>query len=246
MRGASLQQPVAPLVRVRRFLWAHPEWWSIVLAGAAWLLMLLPMGGNTGGHGAHAHHTAAGMPTLSFTGELWYWGLMVVAMMVPLMIEPLRWIAFQSFHHRRHRAILLFLVGFLAPWLLLGVPVAWLRTMSWGHHPLIAPALFGLAALWAMVRLRQRALVFCHWTMPLAPSGWKAERDCLQYGSTIGASCVVTCALLMVACSFTGHNLVAMVGGTVLGAIERTSFRPPTVRIAVGAVLLAGWFLLVR
>jgi hypothetical protein len=125
-----------------------------------------------------------------------------------------------------------------------GAGAAWLRTSDWGHHPLLAPAAFALAALWALARARQRALLFCHYRSPLAPSGWKADRDCLRYGLVIGASCVATCAFLMLACSLTGHNLAAMVGGSALGALERRSFRPPTVRVAAGALLLGLWFLL--
>jgi hypothetical protein len=48
----------------------------------------------------------------------------------------------------------------------------------------------------------------------------------------------------MLACSLSGHNLIAMVGGAGLGVLERRSFRPPTGRIFAGALLLGAWFLL--
>jgi hypothetical protein len=95
-----------------------------------------------------------------------------------------------------------------------------------------------------LVPVRMRALVYCHLTVPLAPLGWKADRDCLWYGIRIGVSCVATCYFLMLACTFTGHNPIAMLGGTTLGLIERRSFRPPTWRIFAGMILLALWFLL--
>lgn len=234
MNPVQMMRNPAPGIRIRRFFWMHPEWWSLVLVAVAWGMIV----SHAGGQGEHVHHN------ISFSGELRNWGLMVVAMMVPLILESLRWIAFQNFHHRRHRAILFFLLGYLVPWMTLGAFVAWLRTYDWSHNPLLAPATFAFAALWALVRVRHRALVFCHLRVPLASSNWKADRDCLRFGLVIGASCVITCAFLMLACSLTGHNLVAMVAGTSLGVLERRSFRPPTFRIAVGTLLLATWFLL--
>ena len=129
------------------------------------------------------------------------------------------------------------------PWFMIGCVSTWLLTFAWSYNPLLAPALFMLAALWVSVPVRMRALVYCHLTVPLAPSGWKADRDCVWYGIRIGASCVVTCSFLMLACAFTGHNLVAMLGAAALGLIERRSFRPPTHPIFVGTLLVAFWFL---
>jgi Predicted metal-binding integral membrane protein (DUF2182) len=200
------------------------------------------------GHDEHTRHTVAALAAPVVSGaplqEFLNWCLMVVAMMVPLMLSPMRWLAFQSFRQRRHRAISLFLAGFLVPWMAVGVGVAWLLTSDWGRNFYLAPAVFVVAALWVLLPVRTRALAYCHLTMPLAPSGWKADRDCLRFGATIGGSCVGTCGLLMLACGLTGHNLIAMLGGTVLGALEFRSFRPPVGRIYIGALMLAGWFLL--
>jgi hypothetical protein len=234
MSLAWLTQNRAPAKWLRRYFWTHPEWWSLVLVALAWGTVVL----QAGEHQGHAHHS------LSFPLEFLNWGLMVVAMMVPLMLEPLRWVAFQSFRDRRHRAVLLFLLGFLVPWLGVGVGAAWLRTLDWSHNPLLPSGMFALAALWVLVPVRMQALVSCHLTVPLAPSGWPADRDCLRVSLRLGASCVVTCGFLMLACVLTGHNLLAMLGGTVLGALEYRSFRPPTRAIFAGALLLAGWFLL--
>ncbi len=219
---------------LRRFFWTHPEWWSLVLVALAWGTMV----SHASERQEHVHHT---MPVQV---EFLNWCLMVVAMMVPIMLDPLRWVAFQSFRHRRHRAILLFLIGFLLPWMSVGVVVAWLPALDWGHNPLLASGLFALAALWVLIPVRRQALVFCHLRIPLAPSGWAADRDCLRFSLIVGASCIATCGFLMLACAVTGHNLIAMLGGTVLGALEFRSFRPPTLHIFVGALMLAVWFLL--
>lgn len=225
-----------PILRkwLRRLFWTHPEWWSLVLSVLAWGMVTR----HAIAHQGHVHHI---MP---FHEEFLNWCMMVVAMMVPLMMDPLRWIAFQSFRHRRHKAIFLFLVGFLLPWSMVGMFAAWLRTFYWSHNPLLAAGAFVLAAFWVPIALRTRARVLCHRTVPLVPSGWKADRDCSGYGLLMGYSCVVTCGILMLACTLTGHNLVAMLGGGVLGAIERRSFRPPTKLILVGILMLAGWSIL--
>ncbi|HEX8597105.1 MAG TPA: DUF2182 domain-containing protein [Chloroflexia bacterium] len=239
----------APGKGLRRFFWTHPEWWSLGLAALAWGAVVSHAGGATivsgaGRHQEHVHHSISVPHIMPFQVEFLYWCLMVVAMMVPLMLAPLRWVAFQSFRQRRHRAILLFLVGFLLPWMLVGVVPAWLRTFDWSYNPLLASGTFGLAALWVLGPVRRHALVFCHLTVPLAPSGWNADRNCLRFGLIIGASCIATCGLLMLACAFTGHSLIAMLGGTLLGVLEFRSFRPPTGYIFAGALVLAAWFLL--
>jgi hypothetical protein len=240
MSFVLLRSNWAPGKWLCRFFWTHPEWWTLVLVALAWGIVVAP----AGGHPEHAHHTMPVPDTMPFQGEFLHWGLMVVAMMVPLMLEPLRWVAFQSYRHRRHRAMLLFLLGFLLPWMVVGIGVAGLRTLDWSHNPLLASGTFGLAALWVLVPVRMQALVCCHLRLPLAPAGWKADRDCLRFSFLVGASCVGVCGLLMLACALTGHNLIAMLGGTVLGALEYRAFRPPTRPIVAGTLLLAAWFLL--
>ena len=234
---SALSSP-SPSKRMRHFFWVHPEWWSIALSVMAWGIMLLQGIPQAFMRHTHSHGVA------SFQLEFLNWSLMIVAMMVPIMLEPLRWVAFRSFRQRRHQAILSFLVGFLLPWLMVGIVSSWILVFGRSHSPHLASALFALAALWLLVPVRMRALVYCHLTVPLAPLGWKADRDCLWYGIRIGVSCVATCYFLMLACAFTSHDPIAMLGGLTLGLIERRSFRPPTWRIFVGMILLALWFLL--
>lgn len=234
MNRALIISPQTAGKRLRGFFWKHPEWWSLMLVGLAWGII----GSTASTHSGHFHYIRP------FQVGFLNWCLMVFGMMVPLVLKPLRWLAFQNFRHRRHRAILLFLIGFMWPWLLAGLIAAWLWTLDWSRFSFLASGLFGLAAVWVLVPIRQRALVFCHMTLPLAPSGWKADRDCLRYGILIGASCVVTCGFLMLACVFTGHNLLAMLGGFILDTLEFYSYRPPTRLIFWGTLLLAVWFLL--
>ncbi len=232
MSAASGLRPTGLLAIARRFVWEHPEWWVIGLACLAWLPMLA--------HGVdHAGHALHVMPPVA---ELTHWLLMIAAMMFPLALDPLRNVAFRSYRRRRHLAMVELLVGYLGVWALAGLPVIALRASPWGRGDAIASGLFVLAGVWSLSRLRRRALTMCHASRPLAPSGWRATRDTIRYGALLGAWCVVACWPLMLACTVTGHALVAMVGGATIGWQERRSFRPPIRRVALLTFALAAWF----
>jgi predicted metal-binding membrane protein len=205
--------------RLQHAVWSHPEWWSVALSGLAWLAMIAR--GWQEATVGYAH-------SVSFAHEFTYWGLSVVAMMLPLSLDAIRVTANGSLWPRRHRAIAGFLLGYVAPWTALGVLAASLRQASW-THAYVAPALgFAVAALWQQTRLHKRALVACDRRLPLAPLGWPADRDCLRFGATIGIACVQTCWPLMLACALSGHSVIAMMGGMAVGAAERWWFRPRT------------------
>jgi predicted metal-binding membrane protein len=218
---------------LQHFFWSHPEWWSVVLCCSAWAVMLLH-GWQNAGHGIHHRMTLA--------QELSYWMLMVAAMMLPLVLHAVRVTAVGSLWARRHRAIAGFLVGYSAPWLVLGIVAAGLREGSWTHTYAAAALGFAAAALWQRTPMHKRALLACHRTRPLAPLGWHADRDCLRFGSAIGVACVGSCWPLMLACMFAGHSLIAMTGGMVLGAVERWSFWPRPRALLVGTLAIAGYY----
>lgn len=215
------------------FFWSHPEWWSLGLCGVAWVVMLFHAW-QYAGHGIHHRMTIA--------QETGYWVLMVAAMMLPLLIYSVRFAAFGSLWARRHRAIVGFLLGYLAPWLPLGIAAAVFRQAWWTHTYAVPAVGFAVAALWQRTTVHGRALAACHRTWPLAPVGWRADRDCLHFGSFIGAACIRTCWPLMLACAFAGHDLIAMSGGLVLGIAERWSRRPPKRALLLGSFAIAGYF----
>lgn len=217
---------------LRRIAWERPEWWVLALAAAVWAVMIR----HAIQHGEHAHHHVMTAPE-----EILHWLLMVVAMMAPLLLDSVRTVAFRSYRRRRHIAIATFLAGYLAVWLLAGLPVALIRAFAWSHTHGAAAAAFVVAALWSLSGPHARALSACHGTRPLAPEGWPATRDAVAYGMWIGRACVVSCWPLMLACTLTGHSLIAMVGGAAIGALERLSFRPPTRMVALATLGLAAW-----
>lgn len=197
------------------YAWRHPEWWALTLAAGTWLLMIRTHAGG------HAHHT----------GFMTNWIVMTVAMMLLMVIDPIRYAAQRSVWRRRHRAVAGFLLGYLGCWTLIGLAVSPLAMQDdW-----TAPVAFALAGAWQLTPWKRRALIACHRTMPLAPRGWRADRDCVRYGVLIGTRCVVSCWALMLACAFSGHALLATAGLTTVGLIERYTPRPDQ-RILAGAL----------
>jgi predicted metal-binding membrane protein len=209
--------------------WRYPEWWTIALSAAAWGVLVAQELAGPGGHHQLDQAAPGGLSAwLQHTGS---WLLMVLAMMLPLVLFSVRVTAVRSVWRRRDRAIGGFLMGYLSPWLLAGALIAvldvtlgldrWLQLLPW-----LGGVGFGGAALWQLSPIRLRALRACHRTLPIAPRGWRADRDCFRFGWLIGGQCLVSCWALMVACVLAGHSLAAMVPVGGLGVAERYFMRP--------------------
>ncbi len=210
-----------------------PEWWVLALCGAAWVVMIAGAGHN---------HVAASFGAVR--QQMSTWLAMTLAMMLPTAIPQMRRTAQGSFWHRRHRAIAGFAAGYLLPWSAAGLLAALLLSPRWMHAATAPIALFVLAAAWQRTRLYRFARRDCHRTAPLAPLGWRADRDCAGYGCMVGAACVRSCWPLMLACASTGHGLVAMAGGCLLSMLEAWSFRPPARALLAGTLGLALYYAL--
>jgi predicted metal-binding membrane protein len=233
MMSLATFKPFALPGQLRQFFWRWPEWWIFVLCGLGWRAMLL----HSWRYAAHGIHHR-----MSFADELLNWMLMVFAMMFPLIRDAVRFTAFSSLWTRRHQAMAAFIVAYCTPWLAMGLAVAWARQVAWTHNYAVPAVMFLLAGLWQITPMHGVALVSCHRTMALAPSGWRADRDCLRFGGTIGFACLSSCWPLMLACAATGHSLAAMVGGMALGLAEQWSFRPRTGVVLAGTLLLATYY----
>jgi predicted metal-binding membrane protein len=159
------------------------------------------------------------------------WALMVAAMMLPLLVAPLRHVRDRSFARRRARAMLLFVAGYMVAWMIAGVGLqAMALAARWAApEPLLC---FGLAAaaaaLWQVSPAKQWCLNRCHRQPHLAAFGAAADRDAFEFGLTNGASCVGACWALMLLPLLAGHgHFFAMIAVTLFIFAERLESPAP-------------------
>src|SRR5439155_12706102 len=102
---------------------------------------------------------------------------------------------------------------------------------------------FGVASAWAILPLRERAMVMSLGHTPVvAPAGWEANRDCTTSGLTVGSWCVASCWALMLACAISRHDPVAILIGGSIGIAEIVSFRPPRLFVILASGALTALF----
>ncbi len=231
--STSAAPPAFAVSRLRSFVWRYPEWWVLAVCVTAWGTMLTGVG--------HSHDALA---LEALRQHVFAWMAMTTATMLPAVVPQVHWIALGSFWHRRHRAIAGFVLGYLVPWCAAGCIAAVLLLPQWTHHRAMPVVLFLLAAAWQRTGSYRAARRLCHRTIPLAPLGWRADRDCLRYGSMVGVGCVRACFPLMLACAATGHSLIAMAGGCLLGLLESWWPRPPKRALLAGTLALAMFYCL--
>jgi hypothetical protein len=242
---------------VRRWLWRHPEAIVLALSAMAWALLYAPgtehlpfsmmrspeMSSAMSMPGTSASTQMPAMPGTSTTGG-WTvptFALMVVAMMLPASTAPVRFVAARSLWRRRNRATILWTLGYLGIWILVGAAILSARTIAIVAgvlHPGKLALVVGLvtAAAWQLTPAKRLALNGCHRTRPLAPSGPRADRDCLVCGSAIGRDCVISCGPMMAAMTFgTGNETLLMIAITTLALTERVQHRPSP---HIGAIAL--------
>lgn len=227
-----------PGARLRRVNWCHPEWWAAGAAVIAWLALLTAAGSDIAVHGLSGHSHALGATSgRSGLAVLTAWAVMAVAMMVPLTLPTVRHVALSSFWSRRHRAAAAFLAGYLCVWLTAGAVLVAAVTAfaSLAGETFTVMASFTAATAWQLSPRRQRALRRCARTVPLAPRGWHADRDCALFGVSVGRTCVTTCWALMVATVAAAHTLEIMGAFFALQLHERSVRRPNPL---LGAVLV--------
>jgi predicted metal-binding membrane protein len=159
------------------------------------------------------------------------WALMLAAMMSPSVIAPLRHVRDRSFAQRRARAMLLFVAGYGAVWMIAGVGLlAAALAVRWAAP---APLLcFGLAAamatLWQVSPAKQWCLNRCHRQPHLAAFGATADREAFDFGLTNGASCAGACWALMLLTFFAEQaHVLAMILVTLFVFAERLESPAP-------------------
>ncbi|GAA4035733.1 hypothetical protein GCM10022409_20580 [Hymenobacter glaciei] len=172
--------------------------------------------------GVVLQHTAAPALTWAWMGA---WAIMLVAMMLPTLVQPLYHIRLSCFSRRRMRASALFVAGYGVVWLAAGaalwavaVAVSSLETPAY----LLAVGAATAALVWQVSPLKQRCLNRGHRHGPLAAFGVRADWDALRMGLTHGGWCTGSCWAAMLLPLLLGHgHLWAMAAVSLLVFCER-------------------------
>ncbi len=150
----------------------------------------------------HCHVTVSGPPATSlsmlldmnpFIPQLFGWGLMVIAMMLPKLIPAIKSIYVHSFKRYRFLYAFLFVLGYLSIWMIAGVfMVAVILGLNFLMPLSYIPAIgtFIIAIVWEFSPIKQRFLNLGHDHRILPAFGWPASRDSLLYGFRHGMWCV--------------------------------------------------------
>jgi len=200
----------------------------LTVSAMAWLILLVEaigMGGSTR-HLAWPEQEPWPFATASVAAG---WLLMLAAMMTPLLTAPIRHVRARSFARRRSRAIALFVVGYLAIWMVGGAALVAVVGRAVEAAPAVAPWAVALIALvWQLTPAKQHCLNRSHAHPALAAFGASADLAALRFGLVHACGCFGSCWPLM-ALSLTVPppvEMAVMVAATLWLAGER--FDGPT------------------
>jgi len=154
---------------------------------------------------------------------------MILAMMAPLLRMPLTQVWHRSLAQRRTRAVMLFALGYGAPWIVTLAALTYLalcmRALTAEHPELALLAIGALAVLWQASPLKRRCLARCHARRPLRAFGHAADFDALRFGVTAALWCIGTCwALMLLALTLSHAHLLGMAAIAALALGERSRF----------------------
>jgi predicted metal-binding membrane protein len=162
------------------------------------------------------------------------WTAMTAATMLPSTLPVVHHVARDSLRRRRHRAVFLFTLGYLAVWTAFGGFALAVLPQS----PSVPIIVLLVAAAWQLTPWQRTALRGCHRTSPLPAATWRADIATLRFGVTNGRYCVGACwCLMLVMCCAPGSPLLS---GAAVGAgvfVQKTTERPAHVA-QLGALVL--------
>jgi predicted metal-binding membrane protein len=172
------------------------------------------------------------------------WALMSVAMMVPVTLPALRHVGLNSIRRRRWWAMAVYVASYLAGWVLFGVlalTLVWaLRSTGLGDRQLLVGALV-IATGWQLTRWKRRAVLACQRTVPLPPTGWRADYGCAHFGIRQAGRCVISCWPLMLLMAVLGHGSLLVMAALTAGIVaeRRASAGRRLIALLGGALAVA-------
>lgn len=214
--------------------------WS---SGPLWVCMT-GMAEVGSGMSHHAEHLVLAGPSSSLVTALPMLALMAMAMMVPPALPMIQYVGLNSLYWRRRRAVLEFVVVFVAVWVAYSVVVLGaIGGVGVASSPLAPVAVLGLAALWQLTPAKRRALQACHRTRPLPPKGRRASAAVAAFALHNGVACLASCWAMMLTTAFVGlPGLIWPAALTALITAERLSVKPRRasrrVALALGAAAI--------
>lgn len=177
--------------------------------------------------------TASGVPAVLLS-----WLAMLMAMMAPLLAQPIAHLRRRSLPRRRLPAIALFVAGYVAVWLAAGIALTALALALGTGAPAFTIAVL-LALAWQAAPFKQLCLNRCHRLPRLSAFGLEADADALRYGVSHGMWCIGACwALMLLPLAAGSAHVAAMAAVTLLLLVERhRPARPPRWGVAPAARL---------
>jgi hypothetical protein len=232
--------------KTEAFLLENPQWRTWSLSMAAWLMLLVDFfmkddqqGSYTRqiincGQAAAVLFSANGFHSLTYLIISILYSLqsstfMVIAMMFPLLNEPVKHVAHSVKAKDRNKAVFCFLSGYSMVWMILGLSMltvphffGWLdRNSSHWTAVIMRSSGFVLATVFVWLPSRPLKMVKCSQTMPIRIEGLPLVSDTLSYGCKMGKICLDICWPQMTAIVLYAHNIFLMYIVTIVLIYER-------------------------
>ncbi len=205
----------------------------LLIAAVAWVLLIAEPRGGALAHCGAIDISAGSFPASlsmllamnTLTAVVSGWMLMLAAMMLPVLTQPIYYVYLRSFAHRRLRSIAFFLGGYGVVWMAAGVVLLliemWIR-LIFAHSYLPSVVMFLVAVVWQVSPTKQVSLNRCHAPAKLSAFGVAADISALRFGMVHGIWCVSSCwAWMLWAMLAPMYHLGAMAAVTVLLCCEK-------------------------